>query len=272
MPATIVVRHRARLRHAAGARVPLPLAPLRPTFLRASPTVKLALVTTPPLVTSIVGAYAHALLPELRRQCEVEVFVAREHAGVAPDGAVLHSASELSPRRFDHVLYQIGNESHHAFMVPLVRTLGGTVVLHDWTLFEPARAAHPELDRGGAQGLMLVLREGGVGEARSYCADRERWLRGVATGAQPALNRSVVRGADAFIVHSREMKEHILIDRNAATPIAVLNAAVNQALLAREYIDFLEVCPAPRSKKKSLIKVMLEASERRRTEDAATRA
>jgi hypothetical protein len=214
---------------------------------------------------SNVGAYAHALLPELSRECEVEVFVAREHAGVAPDGTVLHSASELSPRRFDHVLFQIGNEEEHAFMVPLVRALGGTVVLHEWTLFETSRPMHPALARGGAQGLMHVLREGGFREARSYLANRERWLGAVASGARPALNRSVVRGGDAFIVHSREMKERILVDRNAATPIAVLDGAADALSLAREYLDFLDVCPAPRSKKKSLIRAMIEASERHRS-------
>jgi hypothetical protein len=218
-----------------------------------------------------VGAYAHALLPELRRQCDVEVFVAREHAGVASDGAELLSVSDLSPRRFDHVLYQLGNEAQHAFMVPLVRELGGTVVLHDWTLFEPNRAAHPELARGGARALALVLREGGVRAARSYWANRERWLRGDATGAPPPLNRSVVRGADAFIVHSRDMRDRILVERNAATPVAVLNEAADGSPLAREYVDFLDVCPAPRSKKRSLIKVMLEASERRRAANAAAR-
>ena len=37
-----------------------------------------------------------------------------------------------------------------------------------------------------------------------------------------ALNRSVVRFADGFIVHSQYVKQRILRERNSATPIGVL--------------------------------------------------
>jgi len=233
--------------------------------------VKIAWLTTPPSVPSQVGAYAHALLPALRRQCEVEVFVAHECAGLASDGSVLRSALELSPREFDHIVYQVGNEAHQAFMLPLVRALGGTIVLHEWTLFELTRAAHPALARGGASGLRVVLREGGIRVARNYFADRECWLRGDAAVARPALNRSIVRGGDAFIVHTSELKQRILLDRNAHTPIANLRPLSDPSVLAAEYATFLETCPAPHAKKKSLIRSMIEASERRRDEDARSR-
>ena len=36
--------------------------------------------------------------------------------------------------------------------------------------------------------------------------------------------------------------------------------------LAARYVEFLDVCPSPRSKKKSLIRAMVEASDRRRSE------
>lgn len=234
--------------------------------------MKIAWLTTPPSIPSQVGDYAHALLPALRRHCEVELFVAHDRAGVASDGSVLRSVLELSPREFDHIVYQVGDEEHHAFMLPIVRAFGGTVVLHDWSLFELTRAAHPALARGGASGLRVVLREGGIRVARNYFADRERWLRGDAAVARPALNRSIVRSGDAFIVHTSELKQRILLDRNAHTPIANLRPLSDPSVLAAEYASFLETCPAPRAKKKSLIRSMIEASERRRAEDARSRS
>lgn len=228
--------------------------------------MKVALVTTPPSIPSEIGESTQALLPHLRRLCDLEIMVAREHAGTSSDGGVLCSADDLSPKRFDHILYQLGNEEHHAFMAPMVRELGGTVVQHDWTLYDMTRAAHPGLAVGGPLGLALALREGGVREARIYLAQRREQRRresaraaGTTGGGRArehgdsgtrdpddhltrplsgdpsrechrlALNRSIVRGGDSFIVHSRAMKERILVDRNAPTPIAIVQHGAERA-------------------------------------------
>ncbi|MEZ5977305.1 MAG: glycosyltransferase family 4 protein [Planctomycetota bacterium] len=70
--------------------------------------------------------------------------------------------------QYDHVLYQLGNESNHAFVVRALPRLGGTVVLHDWVLFDMALAAYPAIARGGPKGAALVLREGGLGQLARY--------------------------------------------------------------------------------------------------------
>jgi hypothetical protein len=205
------------------------------------------------------------------------VFVASELAGANDDGADMRPASEIASRDFDHILYQIGNEPHHAFMLPLVRELGGAVVLHDWTLSLTSWAADPALAHGGMRGLFAALREGGVGEARHYFAHGAVLRREEAARARLTLNRTVVRCGDAFLVHHSDLKRRILIDRNAATPIAVLKARDDAYSLAREYASFLEICPSPRSKRRSLIRAMVEASDKRRnalagsdTEDPTT--
>lgn len=112
-------------------------------------------------------------------------------------------------------------------MAPLVRAVGGTVVLHDWVLFDLTMARYPALGRGGLFGRGLALREGGLGELATY-ARRLRRRRGPAGGDlsddrfELPLNRSVVRFADAFLVHSEALKERILASRNAPTPIGVV--------------------------------------------------
>lgn len=130
--------------------------------------MRLAVVTTPPSLPSGIGDYTRHLLAELRTRAEVTVFVQDGREGESLDGLPTHAARALRPREFDRIVYQLGNEVAHAFMEPMVRRLGGTVVLHDWVLFDLALAAHPALARGGLKGHVLAWREGGAAAARVY--------------------------------------------------------------------------------------------------------
>lgn len=134
--------------------------------------MKIALITTPAGSRSGIGDYTRHLLPALRESAEVDLYVeaGRESAGE-------RSVKDLVPRDYDQLLYQLGNERQHAFMAPLIRTLGGTVMLHDWVLFDLALAAWPELERGGLRGSRRAWIEGGfeqwriLREARRGCED-----------------------------------------------------------------------------------------------------
>jgi glycosyltransferase involved in cell wall biosynthesis len=146
--------------------------------------MRLALVTTPPSVRSGIGDYTRHLLPYLREHADVDLYVA---PGLECAGH--RSARELDPAAFDRILFQLGNERHHAFMVPLLRATGGAVMLHDWVLFDLALAAFPEIARGGWRGHVRALREGGVAGARVYVANRRarREARGADHGGPPGL-------------------------------------------------------------------------------------
>ncbi len=133
--------------------------------------MKVALVTTPSSVRSGIGDYTRHLVPYLREHCEVQVFVDPTSSDRAwPDwiGERARGTDELDPRAFDQILYQLGNERSHAFMPRMIRELGGTVVQHDWVLFDLALATFPGLARGGVKGHALALREGGLRQARVY--------------------------------------------------------------------------------------------------------
>jgi glycosyltransferase involved in cell wall biosynthesis len=148
------------------------VAPAAPPARRT----RVALVTTPPAVFSGIGDYTRHLLPYLREHCEVELFVDPAQRDRSwPGEERVRGADELAPREFDQIVYQLGNERAHAFMAPLVRALGGTVVQHDWVLFDLALTAFPALARGGLKGHALALREGGLQAARVYARNwRER--------------------------------------------------------------------------------------------------
>jgi len=103
--------------------------------------VKLALVTESPAHASGIADSTRALLAHLRELLEIELFVAPEDGGTSWDGFLLRSVRELRPRNFDRILYQLGDVAAHAFMVPVIGALGGTVAQHDWVLFDLAAAA-----------------------------------------------------------------------------------------------------------------------------------
>ncbi len=135
--------------------------------------MKVALITTPPSVRSGIGDYTRHLLPYLRRHCQVEVFVRDGERDPAWGGERARLVDSLLPREHDQLLYQLGNEQAHGFMPRMIRALGGTVMQHDWVLFDMAIAAWPGLVRGGAKGHALALREGGLLQAQVYLRN---WL------------------------------------------------------------------------------------------------
>lgn len=130
--------------------------------------MKIALVTTPWSAKSGIGDYTRHLLPYLREGADVDLFVEVGREGEGSAAEALQSVAELQPREYDQILYQLGNEIQHAFMVPMVRSLGGTVVLHDWVLFDLALATYPELQKGGLRGLRRAYQEGGLEQVATW--------------------------------------------------------------------------------------------------------
>lgn len=165
--------------------------------------MKVALITTPPGVRSGIGDYTRHLLPYLREHCEVEVFVQHGADDPAWLGEPARLVSTLDPRRFDQVLYQLGNEQAHAFMPRMIRAIGGTVVQHDWVLFDLALAAWPGLVRGGAKGHALALREGGLAQTQVYLRN---WLdrRRQRLRPEPTRDPAGIPGALLFGWHGAE--------------------------------------------------------------------
>ena len=229
--------------------------------------MKVALVTTAASVPSAVGELARGLAGHLRELCELDVRVPRGQTGEELCGSPLRAADELRGRDADRILYVLGNERAQAFMVPMIRRLGGTVALQSWGLFELASAAFPELEAGGLAGHLRALREGGLGALRAYRESRAD-LRAAAQRLH--LNRSVVRFGDAFIVPDEETSRRILQDRNATTPIGVvpLEPAPDWSEVARRYLELLESFPSQRTNRKSLIREAVAAADRAREERA----
>ena len=158
--------------------------------------MRIALITTPPSARSGIGDYTRHLLPYLRERAEVDLFVEDR---LCTPGEGTKPVSSIRPREHQQLLYQLGNERAHAFMRPMLAALGGTVLLHDWVLFDQAVAASPELSRGGWRGAKAALSEGGLRAAKTW-----RWARKQGVLALP----SPVEGACPFAHGWHELEEH----------------------------------------------------------------
>jgi hypothetical protein len=226
--------------------------------------VKLALVTSAPSTASPVAASAFAIVASLAERVDLALFVEPGSDTGAVAGLPLRSAVDLDPRAFDHIVYVLGNERAHGFMVRLVRALGGTVAIDCWNLPELALGAHPELSRRTLRGAWAAWLECGLLGARRHVASI-----GVAGAPASGLvyNRTVVRHADAFLVADAELAPRIRAERNAPTAIAVVPwNAERPDLVADRWVEHLAAFPAPRTRRKSLIRTMIEASDRVRAE------
>ncbi|MCC7014384.1 MAG: hypothetical protein IT454_17625 [Planctomycetes bacterium] len=231
--------------------------------------MKLALVTTPWTADSTVGQRTRELVRQLSDAIQFDVFVEPGLEGPDYFGWATRSANTLVPREHDSVLYAIGDEPAHAFMLPLVRRFGGCVALHAWGLPQLALAAFPELARGGWRGAWRALSEGGPSDAARYWSNRSKLGREpVSALAELALNRSIVRFGDAFFVADEATKKRVLDDRNAPTPICVapFDSAGNAddwAAVAREWRTAFERFPAPRTARKSFVALRIAEGLRR---------
>lgn len=191
--------------------------------------MKVALVTTSPSVRSGIGEAARRLVPRLDALVELSVHVEPGCPEGELEGVRMAPIDQLLAVDHDRILFDVGNEPAHGFMARAIRVLGGTAVQHAWELPEMARAAFPELGRGGLRGRLATLREG----------------RGV-------FNRSVVRHADSFLVYEQELGRRILADRNAPTPIGVLDPGGEEEI-AEQMVEHLRSFPRARVTRKARV-------------------
>lgn len=229
--------------------------------------MKLALVTTAPSIPSPTGARVRSVVPHLAARVELALFVEPGTQGGEIAEMPLRSTADLDPQVFDHIVYAVGNERSHGFMAALVRAFGGTVALDRWDLGELAIGARPELAHGGVRGSWAAWLEGGLAGALRYI---EVMRAGRALPTDCALNRSVVRHADAFLVGADELRGKILAERNAPTPIALVSWDTEHPdVLAAQWMEHLALFPSHRARRKSLIKTMIEASDQARADREA---
>lgn len=163
---------------------------------------RLAFVSPLPPDRSGVADYSAELLRELAVYYDIELV--NPNATLADDWLTanfpLRSIAwfEANAKRYDRIVYQVGNSVFHLHMFDLLSRFPGTVVLHDFFLGDTILwADHMRLLRGGAF-LRALYRSHGYGALVSYFEKGEAQAPVVFPS-----NREVLESAQGVIVHSR---------------------------------------------------------------------
>ncbi len=190
----------------------------------------IAWFTPLPPSSSGVARYNVELLPLLARRHDIDVFVDAAPGDVAaPEGCTIFNAHDFvwkhDRRRYDLVVYQMGNASCHDYMWGYLARYPGLVVLHDGQLHH-ARALSLRRQK---------RHEDYVEEFRFSHPDVEPDIAelGVAGLLGPLmflwpLRRPVLDAARLVVVHNAWLAARVLEER-PATPVRVVEMGVAAA-------------------------------------------
>ncbi|HYC59016.1 MAG TPA: glycosyltransferase [Thermoanaerobaculia bacterium] len=166
--------------------------------------MKLAFLTPLPPTRSGVAHYASMLIPALSKRADVRAF---------------DSLEDYRRPDFDAVIYQLGNNPHHASMYAEAMREPGVVVLHDLVLHH--LVVEMTLARGDIDGYVAAM-EANHGPAGAA------WARGRAAGMHTEIANflmpasiDVARRSKAVIVHNEYARER-LQSFGVDTPIHVV--------------------------------------------------
>jgi len=154
--------------------------------------VNLAFFSPLPPAKSGIADYSAVLLDHLKRYAEVEAFSSRP--------------ASFDPSRYDAIVYQLGNNPHHAFVYEMAMEHPGVIVLHEANLHH--LIADLTIRRGDWEGYLREVEANAGVEGRQFA---ERHVRTLERGPdydipmlKPVLERS--RGA---IVHSAAVENEL---------------------------------------------------------------
>jgi glycosyltransferase involved in cell wall biosynthesis/SAM-dependent methyltransferase len=147
--------------------------------------IKLAFFSPLPPARSGIADYSAALLDELGKLVDIEAFSSKP--------------GQFDPRKFDAVLYQVGNNAHHDFCYETALEHPGVVVVHEANLHH--LIADITIKRGDWSAYMQAIEQEGGPAALEY-AERVRALQvGPDYEGVPMLRRLLSR-SKAAVVHS----------------------------------------------------------------------
>ena len=146
---------------------------------------KIAFFSPLPPARSGIADYSAALLEELRKLADVQVFTAKP--------------ANFDPAAFDVILYQVGNNAYHDFCYEAAIAHPGVVVVHEANLHH--LIADITIKRGDWDAYMRVVGEEGGPEALQY-AQRVRALEIPPDYEGVPMLRGLLAHSKGAIVHS----------------------------------------------------------------------
>jgi glycosyltransferase involved in cell wall biosynthesis len=188
----------------------LPAHTMQPqnTALAGAHKPRLAFVSPLPPERTGIADYSAQLLPALAEHYKIEVVVAQtrvddpwvnRHCEARDVAWLREHAGEI-----DRVLYQVGNSPFHRHMLPLLKEIPGTVVLHDF--YMSSLMAWLELHAGATHAWTNALYA-----AHGYAAVRGRYRDAESARSDYPVNFEFLQHAQGIIAHShysRQLARH----------------------------------------------------------------
>jgi glycosyltransferase involved in cell wall biosynthesis/predicted SAM-dependent methyltransferase len=147
--------------------------------------IKVAFFSPLPPARSGIADYSAALLDELKKLVDVEVFTSKPLA--------------FNPKNFDVTLYQVGNNVYHDFCYEAAMDHPGVVVVHEANLHH--LIADITIKRGDWDAYMQAIEQEGSAEDIAYASRVRRLEVGPNYEGVPML-RQLMSRSKAAIVHS----------------------------------------------------------------------
>lgn len=147
--------------------------------------IKVAYFSPLPPARSGIADYSAALLEELKKLVDVEVFSSRP--------------ASFNPEKFDVALYQVGNNVYHDFCYETALEHPGVVVVHEANLHH--LIADITIKRGDWDGYLRILEQEGSEKDRVYAQRVRRLEVGPDYEGVPML-RGLLNRSKGAIVHS----------------------------------------------------------------------
>lgn len=166
--------------------------------------MRIAFFSPLPPARSGIADYSAALLQSMQHCAEIEVFSTKPET--------------FDPTRFDAILYQLGNNSDHAFVYEMAMEYPGTIVLHEANLHH--LIADLTIRRNDWEAYLREVEFDGGAEALEH----GRLVRALKVGPDyeglPMIRR-VLSASKAAIAHSRFVEAQMR-DTGFGGPIAVI--------------------------------------------------
>jgi glycosyltransferase involved in cell wall biosynthesis/SAM-dependent methyltransferase len=147
--------------------------------------IKVAYFSPLPPARSGIADYSAALLDELKKLVDVQVFESKP--------------ASFNPKNFDVALYQVGNNVYHDFCYEAAMDYPGVVVVHEANLHH--LIADITIKRGDWDAYMLAVEQEGSAEDLAFAARVRRLEVGPDYEGVPML-RQLLSRSKAAIVHS----------------------------------------------------------------------
>ena len=100
---------------------------------------RIAIFTPLPPLKSGISDYSYALIDELAKSIDVDIYIDKGYLAKAFQKTNIHIYSykkfKNNVKKYDEIIYEMGNSTFHTYMIPYIKKYKGIVELHDGNYF-----------------------------------------------------------------------------------------------------------------------------------------